>query len=465
LRRSWDSAALANPRLRLALAAVTFVVTFFLRTRDISRHFWLLGDQIRDWAIALGTLNSLPLVGPPTHVHGYTIGPAFYWILWSIRVVVGPFFQNLPHGGGIGQALLQSAVDVLLLIAVWKRTQSVCLGLTTIVLLATAPFDLALSAVVWNPIVGSILAKAAIALILLDWHRGSLVRTALTAAVAWSAVQSYTGTIFVALSVFVALLMEPLTKRDWPVFGRRAVVIAGTVIALQLPYVFHQMTTRFDDSGMTAVTSSLTEIVTGREPLRLKPSALTYVGALTSIQRVPGSTITWVSILLLSAACVAFRYRRDASLLSILLLPQAATILGYALWFGDLDSYYYLSLVPAALVTMVLALATVMPTRIRGAVAAFCLAGAIAIVPARASTAATLFSMPQYQVLVAGSTHIAARRQPIQSIRTAFELPPTSDPEFIFRVLGGHIDRRAPWSAVILADGRVEYAQRPPGGS
>src|SRR5687768_11235759 len=102
--------------------SLTVVLTFAVRVSGVSRHFWLLGDQIRDWAIALRPFESLPLVGPATHVGGYTIGPAFYWILWLIRVVLGPWFQNLPHAGGIGQALLQSGVDALLAAAVWKRT-------------------------------------------------------------------------------------------------------------------------------------------------------------------------------------------------------------------------------------------------------------------------------------------------------------------------------------------------------
>ena len=37
----------------------------------------------------------------------------------------------------------------------------------------------------------------------------------------------------------------------------------------------------------------------------------------------------------------------------------------------------------------------------------------------------------------------------------AFDLHPTSDPEFVFRVLGGRIDRLSEWRAVILPDGRV----------
>lgn len=462
MRRSGHSASLSHPWLGVTLPALTLGVAFLLRTWDVSRHFWLLGDQIRDWSIALGPMTSLPLVGPATHVHGYTIGPAFYWILWCIRVVVGPFFQNLPHGGGIGQALLQSAVDTLLLIAVWKRTQSVWLGLTTVTLLVTAPFNLALSAVIWNPIVGSILATAATGLILLDWHRGSLVRTAVTAAIAWSAVHAYTGAIFVALGVFAALLIDACVHREWAVLRRRVLIIAGTVMALQIPYLLHQWTTGFDDSGMTAVTSSLGRMLTGREPIRWSTSGRFYVQALTSIHAIPGSTATWAWILILCAASMAVRHRRDATLLTIALVPQAAAILGYALWFGDLDSYYYMSLMPAAVLTIVLGTHAVIPARLARVAGVAFLAGALAIVPARVSLATTLFRMPQYLALVSGSKEIIKRRQPMQSIGTEFDLHATTDPEFIFRILGGRIDRRAPWRAVILPDGRVEYRQ--PGG-
>src|SRR5262245_41058100 len=104
-----------------AIAMLVFLATFVLRVRGVGEHFILLGDQMRDWSIAMRPLVDLPLVGPPTHVGGYTLGPAFYWILWLIRVCIGPFFDNLPHAGGIGQAALQSAADATLLLAIWRR--------------------------------------------------------------------------------------------------------------------------------------------------------------------------------------------------------------------------------------------------------------------------------------------------------------------------------------------------------
>ena len=163
---------------RLAIALLVFAATLAMRIDGISQHFWLLGDQIRDWAIALRPFSDLPLVGPPTHVGGYTIGPAFYWILWILRVLFGPWFDNLPHAGGIGQAALQSAADALLLVAIWRRTGSPWVALATVVIIATAAFDVSLASLVWNPPMGAALAKLAMAAVLVDWHRRSVFHAA-----------------------------------------------------------------------------------------------------------------------------------------------------------------------------------------------------------------------------------------------------------------------------------------------
>jgi hypothetical protein len=265
-------------RARAATLALAFALTLTIRIWDIDRHFWLLEDQIRDWAIALGPGTELPMVGPPTHVHGYTIGPAFYWILWLIRVTLGPWFHNLPHAGGIGQAMLQSAADTILLAAVWRRTTSVWLALATITLLATASYDLALSALVWNPMVGSALAKVATGLVLLAWPERSAVGVAVTAAVAWCAVQSYTGAVFVAIGIFVALLAPPVARRDWLTLWRNAASIAIVVALLQVPYAVHQLSTRFHDSGMSAVAGSVGRIITGDEQAQFVKSWTGYTG-------------------------------------------------------------------------------------------------------------------------------------------------------------------------------------------
>jgi hypothetical protein len=431
-----------------------------IRVRDIDRHFWLLEDQIRDWSIALGPLTKLPLVGPPTHVHGYTIGPAFYWILWLIRVIVGPWFQNLPHAGGIGQAILQSAADTILLAAVWRRTNSVWIALTTIVLLATASYDLCLSALVWNPMVGSALAKMATAVVVLRWPERSPIGVAATATLAWCAVQSYTGAIFVAVGVFTALLAAPFVRRDWVALWHSAGLIAIVVALLQVPYAVHQLSIGFTDSGMSAVTGSVGGILMGREHPQFAKSWTGYTNALNFILISPWQIRWAVSVLMLCGAVVASRFRHDWSLLSVTLLPQIAAVVGYAFYVGDfLDSYYYLSLMPAAVLTVMLAVTAVRPAFLMRAVSVAVLIGALVISPARIRAAATLHRMPEYGLLVDGSRELARQARPIRAIQTEFTLPPTSDPQFLYQILGGRLDPASRWIAVIKSDGHVAYQE------
>ncbi len=441
----------------IGVTSLAFVLAVVVRVWGIDTRFWLLEDQMRDWWIALRPFSELPLVGPPTHVGGYTIGPAFYWILWAIRVTLGPWFDNLPHAGGIGQAILQSGADALLLAAVWRRTGSPWIALTTIVLLVTSAYDLCLAPLVWNPVMGSTLAKAATALVLLDWHRQSIARAAITAMLAWTAVHAYTGAIYVAVSVFVALLADPFTRGDRALARRNLVIIAATVVLLQLPYVAHQVSNQFRDAAMGAVSGSVGRILSGSALPEFTKSVNGYVGAVRFIEFAPWNVplVGWA--LLACAVMAAVRYRRDPSLLAMTLLPQALAIVGYSLFLAGLDHYYYLSVMPAAVMTLVLAVSTVSPARLATGVGVVVLLGALAMVPAKVRLAATMHQMPQYGLLVDASRRIKSVGQPMRSIRTAFSLPPTTDPEYLFRVLGGRIDPASPWTSVIMTDGQVVY--------
>jgi hypothetical protein len=446
--------------LRAGIFALTFAATVTMRVWQVGRQFWLLEDQIRDWRIALRPLTELPLVGSPTHVHGYTIGPAFYWILWLIRVTIGPWFDNLPHAGGIGQAMLQSAADTILLAAVWRRTQSVWIALGTIALLATAAYDLCLSALVWNPMMGSALAKIATALVVFKWPERSAWGVALAVGLAWCGVQSYTGVIFVAVGVFSAVLAAPATRRDWVVLRRNATITVLVVAILQIPYAVHQFSSRFRDSGMTAVTGSVGQVITGHEPTQLAKSWAGYEGAFNFILIFPWQVPWAIWVLVLSSAIVASRFRRDLPLLSVTLLPQTAAIIGYAFYVGDfLDHYYYLSLMPAAVLTFMLSVTALRPTWIAQTVSIALLLGALTTAPARMRVAATLHRMPEYGALVDGSRQLVQQRRPMRAIQTEFILPPTSDSEFIYQILGGRLEPSSPWIGVIKRDGRVVYRQ------
>ena len=55
------------------------------------------------------------------------------------------------------------------------------------------------------------------------------VRIGIVTAIAWCAVQAYTGAVFIALSVFTALLIEAALARRWTTVARRLAVITCVV--------------------------------------------------------------------------------------------------------------------------------------------------------------------------------------------------------------------------------------------
>jgi hypothetical protein len=346
--------------------------------------------------------------------------------------------------------------------AVWRRTQSVWIGLTTVVLLATAGYDLHLSSVIWNPMVGTALAKIATALVLLDWPERSVAGAAVTAATAWCAVQSYTGAIFVAVGIFAAIVASAVRQRDRVALVRNVSVIAAVVAALQIPYAIHQVATHFDRSAMGAVTASLMRILKGEDPPQLTRSWAGYFGAFNYIQVAPWSATWSVWVLIACAIVVARKYRRDPTLLAVTLLPQIAAIVGYALYVGDfLDSYYYFSLMPAAVLTIVLAF-TAVPSRVFAQlIGAALFVISLAIAPSRVAFGRSLPQMPEYRLLVDASRKIAKVPQPMRAIQTEFKLPPTADPAFLYTILGGHIDSASPFVAVIKSDGGVAFEKIP----
>ncbi len=451
------AAASRASTLPIALALLAGVATFAVRVRGVSTHFWMLRDQIRDWDAVQGPFWDLPLAGPATHVGGYTIGPAFYCLLWLVRVTVGPWVDNLPHAGGIGQAALQSTVDAVLLLAIWRRTQSVWVALAVIMLLATAAFDLSLAAVLWNPVVGSILARLAIALVLLGWHAGTWKQVATTVAVAWMAVHAYTGAIYVVCGVLAIVLFEPLTANRRATLWRHAGIVTAVIATLQLPYLWFQVQSGFRSRAMGAVSRSVTEVFTGHTAPEVAKSIHGLVGAFNFIEFMP-SPLPSAGVLLVACGLLTmWRHRRDYALLSVTIVPLVLALVGYAVFLDDLDHYYYLSLMPSAVLILVLGLTAVPWPRVASGVAMAICAAVLFTAPDRVRYAAAMNRMPEYRVLVGASRVLINRGMPMRAVRFDFELPPTADAMFIFRLLGGRLDPASPWVATVASDGTVTY--------
>jgi len=136
--------------------------------------------------------------------------------------------------------------------------------------------------------------------------------------------------------------------------------------------------------------------------------------------------------------------------------PIALTVLLWAIWPEAYDSYLYMTVVPSV-VLMLAWTARLLPAPAGRAAAAACLlALALLVQKPRIDRAATLFRLPEYGALVRGAGTIVQRQEPMRRIDAPFVREAT-DPEFLFRVLGGRIDRQAPVAARISTAGEVSY--------
>ncbi len=446
---------LRRERLVYLIYPALFAYLLIVRTHNISQQFWLLSEQIRDWRIAMGSFADLPWVGTPSTSGGTTWGPVYYWVLWLTRVTLGPFYENLPHAGGIGMSIVQSAADVILCYALAVRLRSVAIALAVVIFAATSPYDMALSAMVWNPPLAVALSKITIALVVLP-HEWSLRRTAVVVAVAWLSVQAHMGSLPVAGACVAWMLARPFFKRDYRK-GFDAIRMAiEIVVILQLPYVLDHLNHPRPEAG-SGISASVGYTLRHPGELRIIDSARSLSGVMPYLLFAPFS-VRWVGVVLLVAALlVAWRFRRDGDLLTASIVPLSLAILMFALWRGRLgEHYWYLPVVPCAALTLALPFASLRSTRQGWIVSVALLVVVLSLQPARCQAAWGIHRVPQYGALVRGSRQIARQMPEVRAVVFPF-LPQPSDPNYLYEIFGGRINPDAPVVAVVDEEGHVRY--------
>lgn len=449
---------LTSPRDRSRAYAVVLVAVaaylLFARTRTVADTFLMLRDQIRDWQIAMGPFTSLPLTGPQSTAGGSSFGPVYYWLLWVIRQTIGPWTGGLPHAGAFGIAAVQTAADLLLLEALRRTTGSIWLAVGAVLLGATASHDLAVTATIWNPAIAVAFVKIALAMLLLGQQRSSWWWTPAVIVPAWFAVQAHSAALFVAGPVIGAAILQELAARRWIAALQRIRTAVEVIAILQLPFIYHALTQPGSEVGPTRVVGSALEIVRHPSSARLGESFTALVAATGSIVAKPWPSSWWWPLLLLIAVIgVIVRSGRNIIVLSATLLPLAAAVLGFSLWRGIYDEYWYLPLIPCVVLTVALGV-----TGARGGAAAIALTLVVlAIQPARLAHSLTWYRMPEYGAMSRGAVEIRRRTADIRRIETTFAVPPLSDRYFLYRVLGGQVSADAAFDAVITADGQVRF--------
>lgn len=442
-------------RLVYLIYPALFAYLVFARTHNVTQQFWLLSDQVRDWRIAMGPFADLPWVGTPSLAGGTTWGPIYYWVLWCIRVTLGPFYENLPHAGAIGLSAIQSAADVFLCYALAARLRSLALALAIVLFAATSPYDMALSAMVWNPPLAVALSKITIAVVLLprDW---SVARACIVVTVAWLSIQAHMGSLPVAAACAGWMIARPFFKKD---FRRGLVALRAAVeivVLLQLPYVFDHLN-RPAPQAPTGITSSVTYTLQHPGDLRIGESTRSLAGVMPYLLFHPFSVPRTGLLLTVAALLALWLYRRESDLLIASIGPLPLIILIFAFWRGRLgEHYWYLPVVPSAVLMILLPLASLRVLR-RGWIAeAAVLLVVLALQPVRCDAAWRIHRFRHYGALVRGSRQIARQVPELRAVVFPF-LPQPSDPSFLYEIFGGRLNRESPVVAIVDEEGHVRY--------
>lgn len=441
---------------RFALAGALFVYILGIRTYDVASTFLMLGEQTRDWTIALGSITDLPLMGAPSTAGGRGLGPVYYWLLWLGRFTIGPFMDNLPHAGGVTVALLQSTADVWLFVALSRRIHW-SLALTLCLLIASAPFDIALSSLIWNPPVAAAFIKMATAMALSLTPASPIWHVAATAMLAWVAVQCHLSALFVAGPLLAALAIRGFSDRSTDVqrtfYDRLKVpaVIAATILVLQVPFLIAVLREPSAPAGPTSL------IAGAINPQVFRPwFAYGSVAGITGNIVMPMSDAFEFTIpVLVAALVVAVAYRRDLLVIAVTAGGIAGATLLFTTSTRSYDGYWFISLTTALTLTFGMAIAAI-PSRT--AVKWIGVALLLAVAwrqPARIEDSTRFFKYPQYDTMLRGSREIVLRAPVVRDITVGFEVHPTMDRHFIYTILGGRIDSHALYTAVINGDGTV----------
>jgi len=445
---------------RSATVVVMFVYLLTVRTWGISDTFWLLGDQIRDWRIALLPFDQLPLTGAPSSVGGVGLGPIYYWTLWMCGLVIGPWVNNLPHAGGIGLSVLQSFADCVLLAAIWKKSGSGYAAVAVTLLVATSPLDMALSATIWNPVLSVALVKLTLALLLLAPSRPPLAWAVATTATGWLAVQAHSTAIFIAAPAIAAFVIPELAARNWKSALQRAGASIGIVLLLQVPFMLHLVLSGSGGAvGPTAVIGQVSATAVAPDTIRVVDAFEAVASATNFILLRPWNPAGTAVVLLIALVLAAYRCRGDWLLASASVLPVVAATMGFAFWQLAYDQYWFLTLMPS--IVLVCWCALTARSRTVPLVGGVLVVAAVVAQPSRILDAHTFARLPAYGALARGSTEILRYTQEVTDIQVDFPLEPTTDREFLYRILGGRVTPDALFRASIAPDGNVTFTAVP----
>ena len=228
-------------------------------------------------------------------------------------------------------------------------------------------------------------------------------------------------------------------------------MIAAVILSLQMPFLISVFSEPDAPVGPSSAIAGLTN-----------PQAFRPWLAFTSVTGITGNLVwampdafPYAIATLIAMAIVTLVFRRDL----ILLGASAGAIVMATLLFvtstRNYDGYWFLTLTAAATLTFGMAIAA-LPSQ--AAVKWIGVALLLFVAwhqPARIEDSKRFFKYPQYDIMARASRQLIMQAPALRDIAVTFEVHPTMDRHFIYRILGGRIEPNALYTAIVNSDGSV----------
>ena len=442
----------------LFLLACLFTYSFVFKVYPIGSAFWWAGDQIRDWTIAQRGLFHLPLHGTVRVDGYYSLGPVFYWILSLINILLGPFFDHLPHTAGYGIAFLVSLGEAALAYALLTVGLPRFTVFAFVLLLASAPFASALAGTIWNPPVSVAFTMLALAACLIPTPNFSLRRLVGVIILGLFAIQAHTPTLFMVTGIWIFAVLRCRHSQEFSWVRLAKTSLISTFI-VELPYLMHVWRHGSRDwaTGPTVFSKTASGVLTTESFSSFVPNLKQLFWILNDLFTFESNIAFLLTLLALSALLMIFSSKYRAELFWLASLPIFLATSALTFSNSHADSYWFISL-GAAFILALLFLGDSLLKRWRPVwgelLGIALLLSVITLQTHRWRMRNNNTVMRTYGVMVAGARTLKAKQSSLSKVVG----PPKQEQscaQCLYVLLGGVIDPTSSLVGQIEADGSV----------
>jgi hypothetical protein len=284
------------------------------------------------------------------------------------------------------------------------------------------------------------------------------------------AVQAHMSAIFVAAPMLLGVALQPLLYRRHAVFvhdtaadhrrqalrqtGTSVAIVGAIILLLQVPFVISLIAEPGAQAGPTGAIANLTSGQSWR-PMAALDTVTGITGNL--FLPMPDSFTFWIPAIACGVVLLIV-YRRDSILVGATIGSVLTATIVFSTWTRSYDRYWFLTMTTALALTFAMTIAAI-PSK---AVVKWIGLALVLLVaswqPARIDESKRFFEYPQYETMVLASRALIVQAPVVRAIKVAFDVHPTMDPQFIYKILGGRIDPTALYTAVVNPDGSVRLA-------